>query len=112
VLIVEEGAPDYIEQAVQRLLRKRDVDTKIYGKDVLPMAGEYTAEVVTEGLLKFFAQSANDIDLSKPRERFERHGPAAPRSSACWAAAAAQAAGFLRRLPGASGLLGHQAARA
>ena len=35
------------------------------------MAGEYTAEVVTEGLLKFFAQSANDIDLSKPRERFE-----------------------------------------
>jgi indolepyruvate ferredoxin oxidoreductase alpha subunit len=38
---------------------------------VLPMAGEYTAEVVTEGLLKFFAQSANDIDLSKPRERFE-----------------------------------------
>jgi indolepyruvate ferredoxin oxidoreductase, alpha subunit len=35
------------------------------------MAGEYTAEVVTEGLLKFFAQSANDIDLSGPRERFE-----------------------------------------
>jgi indolepyruvate ferredoxin oxidoreductase alpha subunit len=26
---------------------------------------------VTEGLLNFFAQSANDIDLGKPRERFE-----------------------------------------
>ena len=71
VLIVEEGGPDYIEQAVHAILRKRDIDTKIYGKDVLPMAGEYTAEVVTDGLLKFFAQSANDIDLSKPRERFE-----------------------------------------
>ena len=71
VLVVEEGGPDYIEQAIHAILRKRDIDTKIYGKDVLPMAGEYTAEVVTEGLLKFFAQSANDIDLSKPRERFE-----------------------------------------
>src|SRR5258707_4492906 len=71
VLIVEEGAPDYIEQAIHAILRKRDIDTKLYGKDVLPMAGEYTAEVVTDGLLKFFAQSANDIDLSKPRERFE-----------------------------------------
>ena len=71
VLIVEEGAPDYIEQAIHAILRKRDIDTKLYGKDVLPMAGEYTAEVVTEGLLKFFAQSANDIDLAKPRERFE-----------------------------------------
>ncbi len=71
VLIVEEGAPDYIEQAIHALLRKRDIGTKIYGKDVLPMAGEYTAEVVTEGLLKFLALSANDIDLSGPRQRFE-----------------------------------------
>jgi indolepyruvate ferredoxin oxidoreductase alpha subunit len=69
VLIVEEGAPDYLEQAIHVILRKADIDTKVYGKDVLPMAGEYTAEVVTEGLLKFFAQSANDIDLTKPRER-------------------------------------------
>ena len=71
VLVVEEGAPDYIEQAIHVLLRKRDMDTKVYGKDVLPMAGEYTAEVVTDGLLKFFARAANDIDVSGPRERFE-----------------------------------------
>src|SRR4029453_1950460 len=57
VLVVEEGGPDYIEQAIHAILRKRDIDTKVYGKDVLPMAGEYTAEVVTDGLLKFFAQS-------------------------------------------------------
>jgi indolepyruvate ferredoxin oxidoreductase alpha subunit len=70
VLVVEEGSPDYIEQAIHAILRKRDVDTKVYGKGMLPMAGEYTAEVVTDGLLKFFAQTANDIDLSRPRERF------------------------------------------
>ena len=74
VLIIEEGAPDYIEQQVAAILRKRDVQTRIYGKDVLPMAGEYTAEVVTDGLLKFFAQTANDIDLSAPRERLDYFG--------------------------------------
>jgi len=71
VLVVEEGGPDYIEQAIHAILRKRDIDTRLYGKDVLPMAGEYTAEVVTEGLLKFLSQSANDIDLAGPRQRFE-----------------------------------------
>jgi indolepyruvate ferredoxin oxidoreductase, alpha subunit len=71
VLVVEEGGPDYIEQAIHTILRKRDIGTKVYGKDVLPMAGEYTAEVVTDGLLKFLSQSANDIDLSAPRQRFE-----------------------------------------
>ena len=113
VLVVEEGAPDYIEQAIHVLLRKRDIDTKIYGKDVLPMAGEYTAEVVTEGLLKFFAQSANDIDLSRPA-RALRGGARRPRRGAAPAgrAVAAAAAGLLRRLPRAAGLLGDQAARA
>jgi len=71
VLIVEEGAPDYLEQAIHAILRKRDIDTRVYGKDVLPMAGEYTAEVVTEGLLKFLSLSANDIDLAGPRQRFD-----------------------------------------
>jgi len=71
VLIVEEGSPDYIEQQVAAILRRRDVQTRLYGKDVLPMAGEYTAEVVTEGLLTFFAQTANDIDLSRPRQALE-----------------------------------------
>ncbi|HJQ59813.1 MAG TPA: indolepyruvate ferredoxin oxidoreductase, partial [Vineibacter sp.] len=71
VLVVEEGAPDYLEQAIAAMLRKRDIGTILHGKDVLPMAGEYTAEVVTDGLLKFFAQTANDIDLSRPRQALE-----------------------------------------
>ena len=42
VLVVEEGAPDFIEQAIGQILRKAGMRTKLCGKDVLPMAGEYT----------------------------------------------------------------------
>jgi indolepyruvate ferredoxin oxidoreductase alpha subunit len=54
VLIVEEGQPDYIEQAVNTILRRADIQTKVHGKDVLPMAGEYTGGVMREGIRKFF----------------------------------------------------------
>ena len=53
VLIVEEGNPDYLEEAVNALLRKADLNTTIIGKKVLPMAGEYTADVMLEGVAKF-----------------------------------------------------------
>jgi indolepyruvate ferredoxin oxidoreductase alpha subunit len=55
VLIVEEGQPAYIEDAVLALLRRHDVNgVKVRGKDVLPLAGEYTGEVVLAGLSRFF----------------------------------------------------------
>jgi indolepyruvate ferredoxin oxidoreductase, alpha subunit len=53
VLMMEEGHPDYIEQALNTYLRRADINTKIYGKDVLPMGGEYTADVVLKGLIAF-----------------------------------------------------------
>lgn len=53
VLMVEEGAPDYLEQALNTALRRADVNTKIAGKDMLPMGGEYTASVLSNGLRKF-----------------------------------------------------------
>ena len=53
VLIVEEGQPDYLEQAINALLRKADLQTTVVGKDVLPMAGEYTQDVLVAGLAKF-----------------------------------------------------------
>ena len=56
ILIVEEGQPAYIEDAVQAALRRADANgVKVSGKDVLPMAGEYTGEVVLTGLARFFA---------------------------------------------------------
>ena len=53
VLMIEEGQPDFIEQNLHSILRKADLPTKIHGKDMLVMAGEYTAAVVTKGILKF-----------------------------------------------------------
>jgi indolepyruvate ferredoxin oxidoreductase alpha subunit len=53
VLIIEEGQPDFIEQNLHSILRKAELPTKVHGKDMLAMAGEYTAAVVTRGILKF-----------------------------------------------------------
>jgi len=61
VLVIEEGQPDYLEQNLNSILRKADVSTKIHGKDVLPMAGEYTAAVVTRGIAKFIHTCAPQL---------------------------------------------------
>ena len=53
VLMVEEGQPDYLEQALNAILRKADSHTTVVGKDVLPMAGEYTQDVLVAGLARF-----------------------------------------------------------
>ncbi len=53
VLVVEEGQPNFIEDALHAILRRADLQTKLLGKDVLPMAGEYTGEVMLGGLTKF-----------------------------------------------------------
>src|SRR6187549_1090304 len=64
ILIVEEGQPDYIEQAVNTILRRADIQTRVHGKDVLPMAGEYTGGVVRAGIRKFIEKVRPD--LSQP----------------------------------------------
>ncbi len=53
VLMIEEGQPEYLEQAVNTILRNADINTKVVGKQVLPKAGEYTAQVVSKALNKF-----------------------------------------------------------
>jgi indolepyruvate ferredoxin oxidoreductase alpha subunit len=59
VLIVEEGQPAYIEEAVLATLRRHEVNgVKVRGKDVLPLAGEYTGEVVLTGIARFLDNEA------------------------------------------------------
>ena len=53
VLVLEEGQPEYIEQGIQTILRRRDIQTRVYGKDIMPMAGEYTGQVMLEGVTRF-----------------------------------------------------------
>ncbi len=57
VLVVEEGQPAYLEQEINAILRKAKVDADVIGKDVLPMAGEYTGEVLLRGVGKFLEGS-------------------------------------------------------
>ena len=59
VLMVEEGQPNYLEDAVIAALRRADCPTRVHGKDILPMAGEYTGEVLLAGLSKF-------IEMTQP----------------------------------------------
>ncbi len=53
VLIIEEGQPEYIEQALNTILRRHDVNTRVVGKGPLPMAGEYTTPVLSKGISAF-----------------------------------------------------------
>ena len=56
VLVMEEGNPEFLEQQIGQVLRRADLQTKLHGKDVLPMAGEYTADVITQGLVDYLGQ--------------------------------------------------------
>jgi indolepyruvate ferredoxin oxidoreductase, alpha subunit len=58
VLVVEEGQPEFIEQAASQILRKHEVATALAGKGVLPMQGEYTVDVLRKGLGEFIERWA------------------------------------------------------
>ncbi len=53
VLVVEEGNPPFLEQEISAMAQRAGIRTVIWGKDVLPVAGEYTADVVRAGLAKW-----------------------------------------------------------
>jgi indolepyruvate ferredoxin oxidoreductase alpha subunit len=61
ILIIEEGQPEFIEQAVNTILRRADIQTKVEGKGMLPMAGEYTGAVVKQGIADFLAKYRPDM---------------------------------------------------
>jgi indolepyruvate ferredoxin oxidoreductase, alpha subunit len=70
VLVVEEGQPEFIEMALHAILRKAGATTRLVGKDVLPLAGEYTAQVMLNGIRAFLHQHMPELlaDASVPPE--------------------------------------------
>ncbi len=62
VLIVEEGQPNFVEQNLATILRQAGSTTALHGKDMLPVAGEYTASELLKGARSFC-------------ERYERLAP-------------------------------------
>src|SRR5580692_9177220 len=61
VLMVEEGQPDFLEQNLQTILRRADLPTKVQGKDVRPMAGEYTTATILRGVVQFIGRYAPQL---------------------------------------------------
>ncbi|HSM19964.1 MAG TPA: indolepyruvate ferredoxin oxidoreductase subunit alpha, partial [Hyphomicrobiales bacterium] len=69
VLVVEEGQPAFLEEAIGAILRKAKLDTTLVGKSVLPEAGEYTAEVLLKGVAAFIEGAVpKGVDIGKIAE--------------------------------------------
>ena len=66
ILIVEEGQPEFLELAINTIFRRNDVQTRIEGKGMLPMAGEYTGGVVRDGVKAFVRQYRPDAITDAP----------------------------------------------
>jgi indolepyruvate ferredoxin oxidoreductase, alpha subunit len=65
VLIIEEGQPNFIEQNLRSILHEGDLTTKLHGKDMLTMAGEYTGSVLLKGIYAFVERYAPELLASK-----------------------------------------------
>lgn len=69
--VLEEGSPEYIEKDILAALRRAEVATLVHGKDLWPAAGEYTVEVVAQGLLGFAGRHLPQVDLAAARAWLE-----------------------------------------
>jgi indolepyruvate ferredoxin oxidoreductase, alpha subunit len=78
VLVVEEGQPEFIEQAASQILRQRDIPARILGKQLLPMHGEYTVDVLRKGLETFVEQWAPQLSAQRASARPVREVPLLP----------------------------------
>ena len=65
--VLEEGSPEYIEKDLLATLARREVATPLHGKDLWPAAGEYTVEVVAQGLVAFAERHLPQVDLAAAR---------------------------------------------
>lgn len=61
VLVIEEGQPEFIEQQLATELLRDGCATRLHGKDMLPMAGEYTGKVMLGGVEAFLRKTAPQL---------------------------------------------------
>ncbi|MDO5641604.1 MAG: indolepyruvate ferredoxin oxidoreductase subunit alpha [Paracoccus sp. (in: a-proteobacteria)] len=58
VLVVEEGQPEFIETQLGSFLYRAKSPTRLHGKGIFPMAGEYTGTVMRDGIAAFLKDAA------------------------------------------------------
>ncbi|WP_192965021.1 indolepyruvate ferredoxin oxidoreductase subunit alpha [Phycobacter azelaicus] len=71
VLMIEEGQPEFIEQQLGAMLYKAGSSTKLEGKGTFPKAGEYTGQVMKDGIedfLRTYAASLLPGQILAPNE--------------------------------------------
>ena len=61
ILVVEEGQPEFIEQNLSSFLYRSKSSVALHGKDIFPMAGEYTGQIMLESLTSFIKMTLPDI---------------------------------------------------
>lgn len=61
LLVVEEGQPEFIEQGLSTMLLRAGSPVVLHGKDMLPMAGEYTGQVLLDGLTALLGEHAPEL---------------------------------------------------
>ncbi len=70
VLVVEEGQPAFLEQAIKAMLHDARSTTRIHGKDVFPLAGEYVGAVMLDGVTRFVELALPLDPLARDIRRF------------------------------------------
>ncbi len=66
VIMIEEGHPEYLEQSLNTILRRRDISTKVHGKDMLSLGGDYTTALMVEGVKSFLKTHAPRLLGNQP----------------------------------------------
>ncbi|GAA6200123.1 indolepyruvate ferredoxin oxidoreductase subunit alpha [Aquicoccus sp. SU-CL01552] len=61
VLVIEEGQPEFIEQTLSTFILRKGLKVRLHGKDMLPMAGEYTGKVMLDGITAFLKEHSPDL---------------------------------------------------
>ncbi|MBB5721516.1 indolepyruvate ferredoxin oxidoreductase alpha subunit [Loktanella ponticola] len=61
ILVIEEGHPNYVEQQIAHMLYKGGKSVTLEGKGKLPMGGEYTGQVMVDGIGAFLTEHAPSL---------------------------------------------------
>ena len=61
VLVVEEGQPEFIETQLGSFLYRARSGVKLHGKGIFPLAGEYTGQVMLDGVTGFLKIAAPEM---------------------------------------------------
>lgn len=72
VLIVEEGMPNLIEEQIRAIAQRAKLSVELFGKDILPAAGEYTPDHIIKGIGTFLLMNtSSDYEKEKIKEKSE-----------------------------------------